>query len=77
METNMTATTPLPITEENTKYFITEREYHLSRDGQYLTKPGAVIVIDRERGVYVYAAVDMYGRHLFQKIVTESFKESR
>ena len=35
----------LPVTHENTVYFITERGYHWSRDGQYLSKNDAVIHI--------------------------------
>jgi hypothetical protein len=64
---------PLPVTDENTKYFITDRGYHWSRDGQYLTKDGAVIhIVD---GRYEYSKIDEYGRRTSVKTITEEVQE--
>ena len=63
----------LPVTHENTVYFITERSYHWSRDGQYLTKEDAVIHI--LNGQYEYSKVDEFGRRILVCIISETRSE--
>lgn len=60
--------TPLEVTQENTMYFVTNREFHLSRDGKTLTKKDATIEI--VNGKYEYSKIDEFGRRLFVKIIT-------
>ena len=59
----------LPVTHENTMYFVAHKGYHWSRDGQYLTKDNKVIHI--LNGRYEYSEVDEYGRRLNPKTITE------
>jgi len=60
----------LPVTHANTMYFITERGYHWSRDGQYLTKHDAIIhILD---GQYEYSKVDEFGRRLGVHVIADT-----